>query len=140
MQDPAAFGPEFAATSRKVLLTRYRLLPYLYSLFHRSHALGGTVARPLMFEFATDVNTYAVDRQFLWGEALLITPVLEVRACATHPVAPPQHTPRGTRSTPLHPTTPHVTPWHPMTPRGTPQHPVTPLDTLWHPALRCDTP
>merc|ERR1711934_1008371 len=70
-------GAEFAANVRDVLLIRYRLIPFLYSLFHRSYALGGTVARPLMFEFTSDVNTYAIDKQMLWGESFLITPVLE---------------------------------------------------------------
>ena len=79
LQDPAAFGAEFAANVRDVLLIRYRLIPFLYSLFHRSYALGGTVARPLMFEFTSDVNTYAIDKQMLWGESFLITPVLEVQ-------------------------------------------------------------
>ena len=30
-----------------------------------------------LFRFKTDINTYDVDRQFLWGPALLITPVIE---------------------------------------------------------------
>ena len=78
-QDPAAFGADFAAGARNVLLTRYRLLPFLYSLFHQAHSIGGTVARPLLFNFPQDENTYAIDKQFMWGTALLITPVLEVR-------------------------------------------------------------
>ena len=76
-QDPSAFGPVFAGRVKSVLETRYTLLPYLYSLFHSVHALGGTVARPLFFEFPNDLETAAIDTQFLWGDALLITPVLQ---------------------------------------------------------------
>lgn len=75
-QDPAAFGPDFAAMARDVLLTRYRLLPYLYTLFAYVHVRGGAVARPLFYEFPKDRTTYPMDRQFLLGPALLITPVL----------------------------------------------------------------
>ncbi|CAL1544846.1 unnamed protein product, partial [Lymnaea stagnalis] len=76
-QDPGQFGPESAASTRKALLTRYSLLPYLYTLMFKSHALGSTVARPLVFEFPDDKTTYNLDSQFMWGPALMISPVLK---------------------------------------------------------------
>lgn len=75
-QDPVAFGPAVVESSRKALMTRYMLLPYLYTLFWHAHAHGTTVARPLFFEFPFDRQTYALDTQFLWGSALMIAPVL----------------------------------------------------------------
>lgn len=75
-QDPAAFGKAFAESTRKAYLTRYSLLPYLYTLFYRSHVNGSTVVRPLFYEFPLDKNTYALDTQFLWGPALMFSPVL----------------------------------------------------------------
>lgn len=74
-QDPAQW-PEVAAASRDALLIRYTLLPYLYTLFHKSHSSGGTVLRPLLHEFPSDVSTHTIDTQFLWGPAFLITPVV----------------------------------------------------------------
>ncbi|XP_020616218.1 maltase-glucoamylase, intestinal-like [Orbicella faveolata] len=76
-QDPAAFGEEFANKARKVLQTRYRLLPFLYTLFYEAQMDGSTVVRPVMHEFADDKDTWEIDRQFLWGPSLLISPVLE---------------------------------------------------------------
>jgi len=49
-QDPVALGPLVIESAKKALLTRYSLLPYLYSLFWRAHIYGETVARPLFFE------------------------------------------------------------------------------------------
>ena len=49
-QHPGAFGPEFGAWSREILETRYWLLPYLYTLFHKAHTEGSTVVRPLHHE------------------------------------------------------------------------------------------
>ena len=49
-QDPAAFGEEFANKARKALQTRYRLLPFLYTLFYEAQMDGSTVVRPVMHE------------------------------------------------------------------------------------------
>ena len=48
-QDPAAW-PSVASAASKALMIRYRLLPYLYTLFHDSHSTGSTVVRPLYHE------------------------------------------------------------------------------------------
>ncbi|XP_056405889.1 lysosomal alpha-glucosidase-like isoform X1 [Hyla sarda] len=76
-QEPYVFSNEAQEAIRKAALKRYMLLPYLYTLFHKAHTRGDTVARALFLEFPSDKNTWTIDRQFLWGEALYITPVLE---------------------------------------------------------------
>ncbi|XP_033970453.1 maltase-glucoamylase, intestinal [Trematomus bernacchii] len=78
-QDPAVFGPgsTLLESSKHYLTIRYTLLPYLYTLFYKAHTTGETVVRPVMHEFFSDSNTWTVDRQFLWGKHLLITPVLD---------------------------------------------------------------
>ncbi|NWI69361.1 LYAG glucosidase, partial [Todus mexicanus] len=76
-QEPFSFSPAAQAAMRDALHLRYSLLPFLYTLFHRAHSAGETVARPLFLEFPKDPNTWAVDRQLLWGGGLLVTPVLE---------------------------------------------------------------
>ncbi|XP_037349477.1 lysosomal alpha-glucosidase isoform X2 [Talpa occidentalis] len=76
-QEPYRFSDSAQAAMRRAFGLRYALLPHLYTLFHRAHVAGETVARPLFLEFPEDPRTWTVDRQLLWGEALLITPVLE---------------------------------------------------------------
>ncbi|XP_069808485.1 lysosomal alpha-glucosidase-like [Dendropsophus ebraccatus] len=76
-QEPYVFCKKSQEAIRKAALKRYMLLPYLYTLFHKAHTSGDTVARALFLEFPTDRNTWTIDRQFLWGEAIYITPVLE---------------------------------------------------------------
>uniref|UniRef100_A0A8D2KQH1 alpha-glucosidase n=1 Tax=Varanus komodoensis TaxID=61221 RepID=A0A8D2KQH1_VARKO len=76
-QDPVSFNSTFEDISRHVLSIRYRLLPYLYTLMHNAHADGSTVARPLLHEFVNDRTTWDIYKQFLWGPALMISPVLE---------------------------------------------------------------
>ncbi|KAK2817716.1 hypothetical protein Q7C36_021649 [Tachysurus vachellii] len=76
-QDPTSFSSAARTAMKEALLLRYSLFPFLYTLFHYAHAHGHTVARPLFFEFPSDEKTYAVDKQFMLGKSLLVTPVLE---------------------------------------------------------------
>uniref|UniRef100_A0A8C5Q0B1 alpha-glucosidase n=1 Tax=Leptobrachium leishanense TaxID=445787 RepID=A0A8C5Q0B1_9ANUR len=78
-QDPASYGADsiVVKSSMHYLSIRYTLLPYLYTLFYKAHTTGETVVRPLLHEFYSESDTWAIDRQFLWGPALLITPILD---------------------------------------------------------------
>uniref|UniRef100_A0A8C4GLE1 Lysosomal alpha-glucosidase n=1 Tax=Dicentrarchus labrax TaxID=13489 RepID=A0A8C4GLE1_DICLA len=88
-QEPYVFGQKAQAAMRSVLNLRYSLLPFLYTLFHHVHATADTVARPLFVEFPTDPNSQTIDRQFLWGSSLLISPVLEQGAVELAAYLPP---------------------------------------------------
>lgn len=76
-QEPWAFGPEVEEICRRYISLRYRLLPYLYHLFHEAARHGTPIMRPLFWEFADDPHGYAVDDQFLLGASLLVAPVLK---------------------------------------------------------------
>ena len=82
-QEPYMFGQQVTDISRKILNVRYSLLPYYYTLFYyasrpvsASNVPAATVTRPLFFEFSDDNNTYGIDKQFMVGSGLLISPVL----------------------------------------------------------------
>ncbi|KAF6385497.1 sucrase-isomaltase [Rhinolophus ferrumequinum] len=76
-QDPVSWNQTFSEISRNVLNIRYTLLPYFYTQMHEIHAHGGTVIRPLLHEFYNEKPTWNIFKQFLWGPAFLVTPVLE---------------------------------------------------------------
>uniref|UniRef100_F1KX94 Sucrase-isomaltase n=1 Tax=Ascaris suum TaxID=6253 RepID=F1KX94_ASCSU len=76
-QDPAAW-PKVAAATRKSFLFRYRYLPYLYTLHYFAATSGSTVVRPLFFEFPKDHLARFNDGEFMWGEAMLIIPAIDI--------------------------------------------------------------
>lgn len=77
-QDPVALGPEVVRANKNALTNRYALLPYLYTLLHKAHRFGEPVVRSIPFEFyLLDQEALNVEYQFLWGEALMISPVVE---------------------------------------------------------------
>ncbi|GAV08613.1 hypothetical protein RvY_18278 [Ramazzottius varieornatus] len=66
--------------SRKALNMRYTLLPYLYTLFYHGWMEGEPLIRPLFYEYSTKhhhKDILEVDRQFLWGPALMFVPNIE---------------------------------------------------------------
>jgi alpha-glucosidase len=79
--EPYSFGEEFTRINRASVELRYRLLPYLYTLFREHTVTGAPPMRPLWFEYPEDARTYLVEDQYLVGRDLLVAPV--VRESAT---------------------------------------------------------
>ncbi|XP_030647967.1 neutral alpha-glucosidase AB isoform X2 [Chanos chanos] len=76
-REPWLFGPENTALIREAVQQRYTLLPYWYLLFYKAHRTGIPVMRPLWVEFPEDVDTFAIQDEFLLGRDLLVHPVAE---------------------------------------------------------------
>lgn len=67
---------------------RYRLLPFFYTLLYEAHRTGAPLARPLFFEYPDDNATWTIDSQFLLGNSLLVSPVLEPGRTSVHAYFP----------------------------------------------------
>ena len=61
---------------------RYRLLPYVYSLAWKVTSEDYTIQRPLVMDFREDPATWDIGDQFMFGPALLVSPVLTEHATA----------------------------------------------------------
>lgn len=73
-KEPWAFGPGVENVARVALERRYRLLPYLYTLFRDSSLDGQPVMRPVFFADPRDPALRGEDRAFLVGDDLLVVP------------------------------------------------------------------
>jgi alpha-D-xyloside xylohydrolase len=67
---------------------RYRLLPYVYSVAGAVTHESGTFLRPLVMDFPSDPAVRAVSDQYLFGPALLVSPVTEYKARSRTVVLP----------------------------------------------------
>jgi alpha-D-xyloside xylohydrolase len=64
----------------KSLRLRYRLLPYVYSLAGMVTQQAGTILRPLVMDFRADATAREIGDQYMFGPALLVSPVTTYNA------------------------------------------------------------
>ncbi len=74
--EPIFWDDDTKRIVREAVRLRYRLLPYHYTLMFENAITGLPLMRPLMF---LDDRPETVDRMdaYLWGDALLVAPILE---------------------------------------------------------------
>jgi alpha-D-xyloside xylohydrolase len=79
-----SYGPE----AQKILAAydqlRYRLMPYIYSTAWKVTNEGYTFMRPLVMDFRGDTRAQNIADQFLFGPAILVSPVTEPGATSRH--------------------------------------------------------
>ena len=73
--EPWIFGPRVEAICREFLQLRYRLLPYIYSLFWEASRRGIPILRPLLYHFPDDPVTYPLHDQLLLGSQVMAAPI-----------------------------------------------------------------
>lgn len=76
-QEPWSFGTNVENISKKYIDMRYQLLPYLYNAFNNSAKTGAPVQQPLVYQFQKDPNTYNISDQFMFGDSMMVAPVVE---------------------------------------------------------------
>jgi len=70
------FG-EYVPTLIKFDNLRYRLMPYIYSLGWQVTHDGYSIMRGLPMDFTADKKTYSIDDQYMFGPAIMVSPVTE---------------------------------------------------------------
>lgn len=75
--EPWSLGASCEATCRLAIQRRYRMMPYLSTLFWIAATQGLAIVRPLFFADATDLRLRSEDRAFLLGADVMVEPVWE---------------------------------------------------------------
>ena len=76
-QEPFAFDQETIDCYKKALNYRAELIPYYYDLFYKGELTGDPVLKPLVYNYQSDENTHELNDEFLIGDNILVSPVLE---------------------------------------------------------------
>jgi alpha-D-xyloside xylohydrolase len=75
-----SFGPEVYEILSAYLGLRERLRPYVRDAMRAAHERGTPVMRPLFHDFPDDAACWQVEDQYLFGDDVLVAPVLEAGA------------------------------------------------------------
>ncbi|TWT45387.1 Alpha-xylosidase [Phycisphaerae bacterium RAS1] len=73
------FPPEFYNAMKAAWRLRYSLLPYTYSAGRECYDTGVPLCRPLYYHWPLIDRAYNTPGQYMFGESLMIAPVLEPR-------------------------------------------------------------
>ncbi|MBB2144152.1 DUF4968 domain-containing protein [Pedobacter sp. LMG 31464] len=76
-REPWSFGEPFTSINRKFIELRYRLMPYIYSVFWEHHRYGFPILRPLVMLEQDKVSNHYRQDEFTFGDKILVCPVLE---------------------------------------------------------------
>jgi alpha-glucosidase len=76
-QDPWSYGDKHTDLAKKAIELRYCILPCLYTAMWQHSMNGMPVLRHLFFADAADARLLDQDRDFLFGEHLLVSPVVQ---------------------------------------------------------------
>jgi len=82
-REPWVFGEPWTTHLRDATVARYQLLPFWYTLFHYAEKFGTPTMRPMFVEFPSDPATFAMEDQFMVGDALLVKPITQQGQTAT---------------------------------------------------------
>jgi alpha-glucosidase len=88
-RQPWVYGPVAEAAARDAIDLRYTLLPYIYS-YERQGTEGDVgLVRPLFWEFPHDQESAAQDSEWMFGDSLLVSPVVAHGAVSQGVYLPP---------------------------------------------------
>lgn len=75
--EPVFHDRETRRIVRDFIRLRYRMLPYIYTLAYENSLQGTPLMRPLFFEDEDDLALIDEKYAYLWGDALLVAPVMD---------------------------------------------------------------
>ncbi|MCF8359416.1 MAG: DUF5110 domain-containing protein [Prolixibacteraceae bacterium] len=68
---------DYTEQLQKAIKLRYHLLPYIYSTARKVATKNKTFVRSLLFDYPEDKKVYKINRQFMFGESMMVCPVVE---------------------------------------------------------------
>lgn len=75
-RQPWSFGPVAEAASKKAMVLRYQLIPYIYSYERKAYTDGIGLVRPLNYDYPKDEKLSNYVDAWMFGDYLLAAPVV----------------------------------------------------------------
>lgn len=89
---PWLFDEESVDVLRKFTKLKCRLMPYLFDAAVTASEQGTPMMRPMVLDYYQDPATYTLDRQYMFGDSLLVAPIFNAEGTASYYVPEGQWT------------------------------------------------
>ncbi len=76
-REPWEYDEEFVNEFRRISELKYSLMPYIYAQAKAASEQGFPMLRTLFFEFPDDPTSWLIEDEYLFGENLLVAPLIE---------------------------------------------------------------
>ena len=83
-QEPWSYGKKYTPYCKAAIELRYQLLPYIYTAFYQYITTGTPMIRPLSFVFPQEEKFYTEERDFMFGDHLFVSPVIQKKQKAQY--------------------------------------------------------
>lgn len=75
--EAALIDEPYRSYAKNAISLRYLFLPYNYSLAYQQAKFGKPLMAPLYYYFASDTTALKIQDEYMWGENILVAPVLQ---------------------------------------------------------------
>ncbi len=75
-----AYPDPYGAVLGDTIRLRYEMIPYIYTAARRGWETGLSLCRPMYYDWPGEQNAYAARHQYMFGEGMLVAPVLDKAA------------------------------------------------------------
>lgn len=76
-KEPWKYRDEVYRSAKEYLRLRHALIPYIYTMDHRTHSEGIALCEPLYYSYPDNENAYKYKNQYMFGSELLVCPITE---------------------------------------------------------------
>lgn len=74
-KEPWKYSAEVCRAAKEWLRLRHRLIPYIYTMDHRTHTDGVALCEPMYYSYPENESAYNVPNQFMFGSELMVCPI-----------------------------------------------------------------
>ncbi len=74
-KEPWKYSGEVNRAAKEWLRLRHRLIPYIYTMDHRTHSEGIALCEPMYYSYPEEKQAYEVPNQYMFGSELMVCPI-----------------------------------------------------------------
>ncbi len=74
-KEPWKYSGEVCRAAKYWLNLRHRLIPYIYTMNHRTHSDGVALCEPIYYSYPECKQAYEVPNQYMFGSELMVCPI-----------------------------------------------------------------